>query len=115
GAAEVGGHGGSARVEIINHMLIRISLFTALITCIIAALLVAPPRALSQSSQPIYGYAWSDTIGWIDLNCANSNVCASNPFGLSATNGAVTGYARSDNIGWVSANASDLAGCPIAP
>jgi hypothetical protein len=62
---------------------------------------------------PITGYAWSDGIGWLDLNCSNSNMCATNNFGLSvAADGTITGYAWSDNIGWVSANSSDLSGCP---
>ena len=73
-----------------------------------------PQKALSAgNSAPMSGYAWSDTIGWIDLNCLNANVCASNPFGFSvASDGTLSGYAWSDNIGWVSANASDVAGCP---
>ena len=97
-------------------MSIRITLFFVVITSIIATLLLAPPRALSQSSEPMLGYAWSDTVGWIDLNCANSGVCASHSFGLSvAPDGAVSGYAWSDNVGWVSANAADLSGCPSAP
>jgi hypothetical protein len=66
---------------------------------------------------PITGWAWSDTIGWIDLNCSNLGVCGSNSFGLSAdtVNGTLSGYAWSDNVGWISANSSDLSGCPSAP
>ena len=62
---------------------------------------------------PILGYAWSDTIGWIDLNCANTNSCGAHNFGLSvAQNGDISGYAWSEHLGWVSANSSDLSGCP---
>lgn len=99
-----------------NYMPVRTVFFLLVILSSVAALGLASPHALSQGSQPIFGYAWSDTIGWIDLNCANSGVCASNPFALSVdSSGAVTGDAWSENVGWVSANATDLAGCPSAP
>lgn len=76
-----------------------------------------PQAALSQSSGvPILGYAWSDMIGWIDLNCQNTNSCATRNFGLSVANdGTVSGQAWSDSIGWVSADTAHLAGCPVAP
>ena len=79
--------------------------------------LITPRPALSQNSPTsLAGYAWSDNIGWIDLNCSNSGVCGGNPFGFSINgSGVLSGYAWSDNIGWISANASDLAGCPSAP
>lgn len=65
-------------------------------------------RVMAQSTGSIYGYAWSDNIGWISLNGAN--------YGLSvATNNTVSGYAWSDNIGWVSANGADVSGCPSNP
>lgn len=96
------------------------SLPLALVFFILIAIgmtLTAPQHAASQSGGgvPIDGYAWSDTIGWIDLNCANSGVCGTNFFGLSVNNGQITGYAWSDNVGWISANPSDLSGCPSAP
>jgi hypothetical protein len=76
-----------------------------------------PQSAFSQSAGvPVTGYAWSDNIGWVDLNCANSGVCNTNPFGFSVNStGNLSGYAWSDNIGWISANASDLVGCPQTP
>lgn len=70
----------------------------------------------ASSGAPIMGYAWSDTIGWIDLNCANKGTCGAVNFGLSIdASGVTSGYAWSENIGWVSAHSADLAGCPIAP
>ena len=79
-----------------------------------AVLFIGPHPVASQASgAPMTGYLWSDTIGWIDLNCANTNSCSTRNFGLSiAADGTVSGYAWSDSIGWISANASDLAGCP---
>lgn len=83
----------------------------------IAFVLSTPTPAHSQSGGvPILGYAWSDLAGWIDLNCQNTNSCATYNFGLSVANdGAVSGQAWSDSLGWVSANGTDLAGCPTAP
>lgn len=77
-------------------------------------LFVAPHPVSSDSvTTPIAGYAWSDNIGWIDLNCSNSGVCGTNQFGFSVNgSGIISGYAWSDNIGWISANSSDLVGCP---
>jgi hypothetical protein len=53
------------------------------------------------------GYAWSDTIGWISLNCrtggpTGNNICASRPYHVQIeTDKDLTGYAWSDNIGWI--------------
>ncbi len=74
-------------------------------------------RAQTDPDAPLTGWAWSDTIGWIDLNCTNTSVCGSNNFGFSinSATGVLGGYAWSENIGWISANSSDLGGCPSAP
>jgi hypothetical protein len=84
---------------------------------IAAALLVGPGQTASLiTPAPITGYAWSDPVGWIDLNCANLSVCSTNNFGLSIdSSGVISGTAWSDNVGWISANMSDLTGCPFAP
>ena len=73
-----------------------------------------PRHALSQAQPvPMMGYLWSETVGWIDLNCANQNFCYTRNFCVSiASDGTLSGYAWSENIGWVSANTSDLSGCP---
>lgn len=83
----------------------------------IAAALWAPSRASSQSlPTSLVGYAWSDTIGWIDLNCSNTDSCASSDFGIRiSADGALSGYGWSEHIGWVSATTADLSGCPSAP
>lgn len=89
-------------------------------TIILAALIlgstilfVRAPRSDAATAGKLTGYAWSDTIGWIDMNCANTNSCATNNFGISVdSSGNLSGYAWSDNIGWISANSTDLAGCP---
>jgi len=69
--------------------------------------------ATNTSGTRITGYAWSETIGWIDLSCQNSGVCGANPFGLYVdAAGNVTGCAWSENVGWISASPADLTGCP---
>lgn len=63
----------------------------------------------------LHGYLWSDTIGWISMNCAEGSstggsICGLNNYKVSIipdTNptdtilGAIDGYAWSDNIGWI--------------
>lgn len=66
---------------------------------------------------PLNGYIWSDNIGWISLNCSDSNSCATSNYAVSyeESSGNMTGYGWSDNIGWISFNGSDVAGCPSSP
>ena len=98
------------------HRRAVISLLLILAGAIAFIALVFPGRVFSNSSVAINGYAWSDTAGWIDLNCANTGVCGTNNFGLTlAQDGTISGYAWADNVGWISANTADLAGCPSAP
>jgi len=78
------------------------------------------------SSDNVYGWAWSDNIGWISFNCYNDyngingmgdameDRCAGNDYGVNidSITGVLSGYAWSDNIGWISFKQADLAGCP---
>ncbi|MBU4000353.1 hypothetical protein KKG29_04245, partial [Patescibacteria group bacterium] len=61
----------------------------------------------------VAGYAWSENIGWLSFNCANTS-CATSNYGVNLNLGTwnLSGYAWSENIGWVSFNAVDVAGCP---
>ena len=54
----------------------------------------------------VIGWAWSDNIGWISLNCTNTSSCATSDYGVTVNpvNGGMTGYAWSDNIGWIQFN-----------
>lgn len=67
------------------------------------------------SDHVLHGYAWSDNIGWISLNCADrpSNVCTNSPYSvvIDYGTGQLSGYAWSSNIGWISFNASDVSSC----
>ncbi len=94
------------------------AILSALLLIIAVAFFSLNPRTASAvHSNAITGYAWSDTIGWISLNCVDggtngSDICGTFPYGLivDPANGNISGYAWSDNIGWVSANVAT--GCP---
>lgn len=79
-----------------------------------------PPQIVPLGFTPtaLTGYAWSDNIGWISLNCSTDPGGCSTPagnWGISISPaGVLSGYAWSENIGWISANSSDLAGCPLS-
>ncbi len=62
----------------------------------------------------LYGYAWSENIGWISFNCENTGVCDQSNYGVRVTDeGGLYGYAWSENIGWIKFN--DLDNFPEAP
>lgn len=48
------------------------------------------------------GYIWSENIGWISLNCANNNSCATSNYKVANNSeGDLSGYAWGENIGWI--------------
>ena len=53
------------------------------------------------------GYAWSNNIGWISMNCktgspAGGDICGTSNYGVTVgTGGALTGFGWSDNLGWI--------------
>jgi hypothetical protein len=49
----------------------------------------------------ITGWAWSDNIGWISLNCSNTSTCGTVNYGLSLNGSLIQGYAWSDSVGWI--------------
>ena len=69
------------------------------------------------SSDNVSGWAWSENIGWISFNCANTNSCGTVNYGVTINpgNGKFSGYAWSDNVGWLSFTPKDLSGCPSTP
>lgn len=84
---------------------LAISGFSLIVGVVLTGVLLTSPRlAISAASNPINGWAWSDTIGWISMSGTG--------YGLFMdSTGTVNGYAWSDNIGWVSANANDIGNC----
>src|SRR3989344_1621323 len=93
--------------------------FTILaISCIFVAIVVTmilvPRDAASEiTAGPLSGWMWSDTVGWISLNCADLSTCSSVSYSVQlAANGDLSGYGWSDSVGWITFNASQLTGCP---
>jgi hypothetical protein len=66
----------------------------------------------------VFGYAWSENIGWVNFSCADRMTIGTGVnYGvdINEDTGIFSGYAWSENIGWVSFNEADLVGCPSAP
>ena len=62
------------------------------------------------TNQPnLWGWAWTDTIGWISFNCLDTNSCDTLDYGVSldVNTKRFTGYAWSDNVGWIQFDADD--------
>jgi hypothetical protein len=76
-----------------NNMNRKIILF--LISAISVAFLFGFFPAANAASLSVTGYAWSDTIGWIQFNPSFGGVF------LDDATGDLSGYAWSDNIGWI--------------
>lgn len=55
------------------------------------------------SSDNVSGWAWSENIGWLSFNCANTDSCGAVNYGVNVDNatGLFSGYGWSENIGWV--------------
>src|SRR5680860_76332 len=84
----------------------------------------------ASSGHNIFGFAWSENIGWISFNsdncdtnddglyndgvtgCLNDNSAVSS-YGVSLNNDKnLIGSAWSENVGWISFESDDIAGCP---
>ena len=65
-------------------------------------LLAQSPKIEAATGGQIYGYAWSETIGWISFNCADLGTCGTSNYYVNIDgSGNLTGYAWSENIGWI--------------
>ena len=63
----------------------------------------APVAAQVTLPAELRGWAWSSTIGWISMSCANQGSCATSDYGVSVdASGDLSGYGWSENVGWVS-------------
>ena len=63
------------------------------------------PQIQASASDNVSGWAWSENIGWISLNCVNTN-CLSSNYGVNidSLTGNFSGFAWSENIGWIQFN-----------
>jgi len=71
-------------------------------------------RSIVETS--VFGWAWSENIGWISFNCNNPQLevprCL-NDYALNIdSSGKLSGYAWSENIGWISFNEADTGSPP---
>lgn len=91
------------------------------ILCMLAALYVSqrgdvafipPAQEVDAATVALNGYAWSENIGWISMNCATGSsaggsVCGTPNYAVTITTNAtgapmpLSGYAWSENIGWI--------------
>lgn len=62
----------------------------------------ASEGAITITDLALSGYAWSETTGWISLNCSNTSSCGTVDYKVSNNGeGTLSGYAYGENIGWV--------------
>ena len=84
----------------------------------ITILLFFTNSALATKGDNVWGWAWSENIGWISFNnCTDPegtpDGCSGVDYGVkiskeSATQGCLSGYAWSENIGWIHFNEGSL-------
>lgn len=60
------------------------------------------------------GYAYSETLGWISLNCKNTNTCSTTNYSVTADDyGTISGTAYGENTGWINFNPPNVIGVSI--
>lgn len=99
-----------------NNSLIKFFLKTTLAVFfgIFMFLGFANTTSAKTSDHVLHGYVWSSNIGWISLNCADTDDnCANSDYKVTIdyTTGELSGYGWSSNIGWVSFQ--ETSGCPF--
>ena len=87
--------------------------FTIAATCVLGFMIAAFSFAgHAFASGNVRGFAWSESAGWISMNCDNSmltdgnampSTCGTVDYGVTVneTSGAMSGYGWSSNLGWV--------------
>lgn len=99
----------------------KILIFSSLVAIFIFALgglskIEKPLIAEAGSGHNLSNYLWSDNVGWVSLNCTNTNSCGVADYGVNVdTGGNFSGYAWNDNVGWISFNPAEVVGCPQSP
>ncbi len=84
-----------------------------------------PEIAKAGSSDNVFGWAWSENIGWISFNSTNTGTAVDYGVSIDPSTGLFSGYAwagggemngsATATIGWISFNSDDLTGCPSPP
>jgi len=71
----------------------------------IAVLVLGFSNSAKAAGQDLSRYVYSETAGWISLNCENTNSCNSVDYSVSNdASGNLSGYGYSQNMGWVNFN-----------
>lgn len=83
---------------------IKVLIFSLVI--LVASAFIPVQRMVMAASQQVFGWAWSENIGWLQFEPVFGGVFADD------TTGDLSGYAWSESLGWVSFEPSDLTGCP---
>jgi len=85
-------------------------------------------------AEPLAGFAWSETVGWMSFSSLNCDADGSGfsdgtppgcpsagtpmaDYGVDVdlATGLISGYSWTENIGWITFNSAELGGCPTAP
>ena len=72
-------------------------------------------KAQAGAGQNIYGWAWSETIGWISFNNISGGGDINYGANIDPITSVISGYTWSENIGWITFNQAELFGCPGFP
>ena len=94
----------------------RIFFIVAVVVLVGAAGSFHTSNAQSDSTE-LTGWAWSDNVGWISLNCDNESECTDSNYKVTIDQetGALTGYAWSDHAGWLQFGGLATSSMPTAP
>ncbi len=95
-----------------NKLLLSLFLGFLAISALFAFIYLGMDEVKAGSGDNVYGYAWSENIGWISFNNTSGGGSVDYGVNIDETTGLFSGYAWSENIGWISFNQADLAGCP---
>ncbi|RJQ35670.1 hypothetical protein C4568_00575 [Candidatus Parcubacteria bacterium] len=83
------------------HRFIAISI-AGLFVALTATVIALPGGVASQSARPLSGWLWTDTTGWVSLNCADLGTCNAVSYSVTVDSGGyLNGYGWSENIGWI--------------
>lgn len=67
------------------------------------------PYNVKVSDTELTGYVWGPGVGWISLNCSNTNTCGQSNFKVTNDGtGKLYGYAFGENTGWISFSCHNL-------
>jgi len=96
----------------------RIFIFLAIFLIVLGFLIFnfkKPKKIEAAATDNVWGWAWSENIGWISFNSTNTGSAINYGVNIDSSNGTLSGQAWSENIGWISFNRSDTSVPPQPP